>query len=94
MVQEDRCVNAIAQYGRSPIFTDSVNTEIILHQEITRKSTSGLYVRYFFIRDAVADNLISPHRISTKENAAGGFTEALRMEELPGFLNLLGMDDS
>lgn len=76
------------------VFTDSINTEVILGQKIHRNSTRWLDLRYFFVGDAAAKRRITLHRVDVRDNAANGFTKALGIEVFPKFLTQLGIDKS
>jgi len=73
------------------IFTDNINTQLLLSKKASKNSTRWLDMRYFFVKDAAAKGLIQLERVHTKNNAADGFTKALGTEAFPAFTQMLGM---
>ncbi|KAG0155971.1 hypothetical protein PDIDSM_3144 [Penicillium digitatum] len=50
-----------------------------------------LDLRWFFVKDAVAQGHVDIRRVDTKKNAADGFTKALAKEQFETFVGLIGM---
>ncbi|KAJ5855316.1 uncharacterized protein N7529_009260 [Penicillium soppii] len=73
------------------IYTDNINTQLLLNKKTGRNSTRWLNMRYFFVKDAAAKGYIDLERVESKANVADGFTKPLGEEAFPGFITQLGM---
>lgn len=73
------------------IFTDNINSQLLLAKRGGKAANRQLTLRYFFVRDAVAQGHVSIRRVDTKGNAADGFTKALPKDQFKRFIELLGM---
>ena len=75
-----------------PIYTDNINTQLLLAKKVGKQSTRWLGMRFFFVKDAAAKGQIVLLRVHTKENVADGFTKALGTDAFPIFVRMLGME--
>ncbi|KAI2732949.1 hypothetical protein DTO013E5_10235 [Penicillium roqueforti] len=73
------------------IYTDNINSQLLLTKKGGKSATRWLALRWFFVKDAVAQGHINILRVDTKQNAADGFTKALPKEQFRAFLKLIGM---
>jgi hypothetical protein len=73
------------------IYTDNINSQLLLSKKGGKSANRWLTLRYFFVKDAVAQGHVDIKRVDTKKNAADGFTKALGKEQFETFTNLLGM---
>ena len=73
------------------IFTDNINTQLLLAKKGCKNSTRWLEIRWFFVKNAVARGHIDVRRADTKRNPADGFTKALDPIAFKRFLEMLGM---
>ncbi|KAJ6094415.1 hypothetical protein N7467_001928 [Penicillium canescens] len=73
------------------IFTDNINTQLLLAMKGCKNSTRWLEIRWFFVKNAVARGHIDVKRADTKRNPADGFTKALDPIAFKRFLEMLGM---
>ncbi|OGE47011.1 hypothetical protein PENARI_c076G07733, partial [Penicillium arizonense] len=73
------------------IFTDNINTQLLLAKKGCKNSTRWLEIRWFFVKIAVARGHIDVKRADTKRNPADGFTKALDPIAFKRFLEMLGM---
>ncbi|KAI2695132.1 hypothetical protein CBS147317_7858 [Penicillium roqueforti] len=73
------------------IYTDNINSQLLLIKKGGKSATRWLALRWFFVKDAVAQGHINILRVDTKQNAADGFTKALPKEQFRAFLKLIGM---
>ncbi|KAG0161575.1 hypothetical protein PDIDSM_9109 [Penicillium digitatum] len=58
---------------------------------IVKSANRWLDLRWFFVKDAVAQGHVDIRRVDTKKNAADGFTKALAKEPFETFVGLIGM---
>lgn len=73
------------------IFTDNINSQLLLSKRGGKSANRWLTLRYFFVRDAVAQGHVNICRVDTKGNVADGFTKALGKDQFKQFIQLLGM---
>lgn len=73
------------------IFTDNINSQLLLTKKGGKSATRWLALRYFLVKDAVAQGHVNILRVDTKQNLADGFTKALAMEQFQNFVRLLGI---
>ncbi|OQD97174.1 hypothetical protein PENSOL_c013G07157 [Penicillium solitum] len=73
------------------IYTDNINSQLLLSKKGGKSANRWLNLRYFFVKDAVAQGHVEIHRVNTKRNAADGFTKALVKDQFKIFTELIGM---
>ncbi|KAJ5462342.1 hypothetical protein N7530_010547 [Penicillium desertorum] len=73
------------------IHTDNINSQLLLSKKGGKSANRWLTLRYFFVKDAVAQGNVEIHRVDTKKNAADGFTKALAKDQFEVFTELIGM---
>lgn len=73
------------------IYTDNINSQLLLSKKGGKSANRWLNLRYFFVKDAVAQGHVEIHRVNTKRNAADGFTKALAKDQFKIFTELIGM---
>ncbi|KAI1833656.1 hypothetical protein DTO006G1_5024 [Penicillium roqueforti] len=83
---------SLPRHDPTIIYTDNINSQLLLTKKGGKSATRWLALRYFFVKDAVAQGHVNILRVDTKQNTADGFTKALSKEQFKNFLGLLGMD--
>lgn len=73
------------------IYTDNINSQLLLAKKGGKSANRWLDLRWFFVKDAVAQGYVEIRRVDTKRNAADGFTKALAKYQFETFVNLIGM---
>ncbi|EKV19320.1 hypothetical protein PDIG_03500 [Penicillium digitatum PHI26] len=73
------------------IHTDNINSQLLLTKKGGKSANRWLDLRWFFVKDAVAQGHVDIRRVDTKKNAADGFTKALAKEQFETFVGLIGM---
>jgi hypothetical protein len=73
------------------IHTDNINSQLLLSKKGGKSANRWLELRYFFVKDAVAQGHVEIKRVDTKMNAADGFTKALGKDQFETFIRLIGM---
>jgi hypothetical protein len=73
------------------IYTDNINSQLLLSKKGGKSANRWLTLRYFFVKDAVAQGNVEIHRVDTKKNAVDGFTKALAKDQFNIFIELIGM---
>ncbi|KAJ5138864.1 uncharacterized protein N7515_003712 [Penicillium bovifimosum] len=73
------------------IHSDNINSQLLLSKKGGRSANRWLTLRWFFVKDAVAQGHVEIHHVDTKKNAADGFTKALAKDQFEVFAKLIGM---
>lgn len=73
------------------IQTDNINSQLLLSKKGGKSANRWLTLRWFFVKDAVAQGHVEIHRVDTKKNIADGFTKALAKDQCEVFAKLIGM---
>lgn len=73
------------------IYTDNINLQLLLSKKGGKSANRQLNLRYFFIKDTVAQGHVEIHRVNTKRNTADGFTKALAKDQFKIFTKLIGI---
>ncbi|KAG0158427.1 hypothetical protein PDIDSM_5941 [Penicillium digitatum] len=72
-------------------FIQTINSQLLLTKKGGKSANRWLDLRWFFVKDAVAQGHVDIRRVDTKKNAADGFTKALAKEQFETFVGLIGM---
>ncbi|KAG0157502.1 hypothetical protein PDIDSM_4687 [Penicillium digitatum] len=72
------------------IHTDNINSQLLLTKKGGKSANRWLDLRWFFVKDAVAQGHVDIRRVDTKKNAADGFTKALAKEQFEAFVGKYG----
>lgn len=82
----------LPEQGAIKIFTDSINSQLLLDKKGCRTSNRWLDIKFFFVKGAVGDGKVQISRVDTKSNAADGFTKTLPKDQFNSFVKSLQLD--
>jgi hypothetical protein len=75
------------------IYTDIINTQLLVNNKIGQNSTRWLDMRYFFVKDAAVKDYIDLKRVNSEANVADEFTKPLGEVDFPELIKQLRMSD-